>query len=90
MTERGGKTDSTPAADTWITEYEDDDTAVHHLDGVRWWEAPLPRRWHRCRAQTRGRWGHDTSVRRCACGAIDLGLGWGQKNARRKDKGWHR
>jgi len=83
MTERGGKTDST-AAGTWITEYDSDDTVVEHLDGVSWSEAPLPRRWHRCRAQTRGRTGF-ILVRRCACGAIDLGLGWDQKNARRKD-----
>ena len=89
MTERGGKTDSTPAADTWITEYDSDDTVVEHLAGVSWSKAPLPRRWHRCRAQTRGRT-NSTPVRRCACGAIDLGLGWDRKNARRKDKGWHR
>ena len=90
MTERGEKTGSTPAAGTWVTAYEDDDTAVHHLDGVQWWEAPLPRRWHRCRAQTLGRT-NGTPVRRCACGAMDIGgLGWGEKNARRKDKGRHR
>ena len=83
MAEWGGKTDST-AAGTWITAYDSDDTAVEHLDGVPWSEVPLPRRWHRCRAQTRGRTGF-ILVRRCACGAIDLGLGWDQKNARRKD-----
>ena len=88
MTERGGKTDST-AAGTWITEYDSDDTAVEHLDGVPRSKAPLPWRLHRCRAQTRGRTGF-ILVRRCACGAIDLGLGWGEKNQRRKDKGWDR
>lgn len=38
-------------------------------DGVRWDEAPLPRRWHRCRPQTTGLIG-SLWVSRCACGAL--------------------
>jgi len=85
MTEWGGKTDST-AAGTWVTAYDADDNAVQHLDGMPWWGAPLPWRWHRCRAQSR--MGTNCfRVRRCACGAIDLGLGWDEKNARRHNGG---
>lgn len=52
---------------------------IEHRDGVAWFEAPKPFRWHRHRWQTRcpHRDGH--YVLRCACGATgytDLGSGW--------------
>lgn len=45
---------------------------IEDLDGVSWREAPIPRRWHRCWAQTRGVIGGDF-IMRCACGAIRRG-----------------
>jgi hypothetical protein len=56
---------------------------LHHAGGVPWWEAPLPRRWHRCWAQTVGF--ADGYICRCACGAVSHGGGrWAGRNARRK------
>jgi hypothetical protein len=56
---------------------------MEHVGGVPWWAAPVPRRWHRCRAQTRG-WRYFDEVERCACGAIRRnGRSWLERNARR-------
>lgn len=56
-----------------------------HLDGVKWFEAPVPRRWHRCTPQTRAWIGLFTRVERCACGAIRIDEGfWHNKNETRK------
>lgn len=52
---------------------------VEHLDGIPWYEAPRPRRWHRCKPQTRGH-----SIARCACGAIWILGGWVERNSRRR------
>lgn len=61
---------------------------VTHRDGVAWFDAPIPRRWHRCSPQTKG-WHNLTLVLRCACGAIggyEYGrLVWDERNSRRKD-----
>lgn len=56
---------------------------VIHLDGVAWYDAPLPPRIHRHRAQTKG-----FDAERCACGAIRLyGFGpWVNRNERRKSE----
>lgn len=60
------------------------EAGTEHLYGVRWHEAPLPRRWHRCWAQTTG-WYGVTRVERCACGGIRLdGRRWSDRNASRK------
>jgi hypothetical protein len=54
-----------------------------HVDGVPWYEAPLPRRFHRCRPQTSGRAGHFDFVDRCACGAIRWNARyWLERNSR--------
>lgn len=54
-----------------------------HLDGVPWHAMPIPRRWHRCRAQTSGTYGPDR-IERCACGAIRYNRrGWLDRNTRR-------
>ena len=59
---------------------------ISHLEGVPWWEAPRPRRWHFCRAQTLGWIDYFTRVERCACGATRLnGRGWFERNSRRKE-----
>lgn len=66
-------------------------TVIANLDGVFWGDAPLPRRWHACWAQTRG-WDRADDglmvIFRCACGAIRA-LGdprWSDKNSRRKGR----
>jgi hypothetical protein len=57
-----------------------------HLDGVGWYNAPLPRKRHKCWTQTRGWMDEFTLVERCACGAMQIDLGgWGCVNERRKD-----
>lgn len=58
----------------WVEGYRSEDGKVetHHLDGVEWWNAPVPRRWHRCAPQTRGWINYFSLVERCACGAIRL------------------
>ena len=55
------------------------------VDGVYWYEAKMPRRFHRCYAHTTGVVGLNL-VERCACGAIRYsGSGWMEKNSRRKE-----
>jgi hypothetical protein len=54
------------------------------VNGVFWYEAAVPRRWHRCYAHTSGIVSFKL-VERCACGAIRYeGSRWMEKNARRK------
>lgn len=63
-----------------------------HRDGVPWYKAPLPRRWHRCSAWTEGSTdGGATWVERCTCGALRYRLGpfgsarpWIERNSRAK------
>lgn len=58
---------------------------IDHRDGVAWYDAPIPRRWHRCFVQTDG-WLGLTRVWRCPCGAVALNGGpWDERNSRRKD-----
>lgn len=61
---------------------------IWHTDGIQWWEAKIPRRWHKCKPQTQGWLGLDF-IERCACGAIGrTGPGgrhiWMERNARRR------
>jgi len=60
---------------------------IEHLAGVPWFEAPIPRKRHRCRAQTRGLIGFEM-VHRCACGAIQnhsrFPGSWLERNSSRK------
>lgn len=58
--------------DPWQLEQSSGDgrTEIWHLRGVAWWDAPIPRRWHRCTAQTRGTINYFEKVERCACGAF--------------------
>lgn len=68
----------------WVTAYSSLDTQIDNLDGIFWDVAPIPRRWHRCWAQTRGRINYFTRVDRCPCGAINIdSTGWGDRNRRR-------
>lgn len=58
---------------------------VQHKDGIWWFEAPLPRRWHKCKTHTIALLGTGL-VRRCRCGAISWNGGmWIEKNAERKN-----
>jgi hypothetical protein len=54
-------------------------------DGLWWHEAPIPRRWHRCRAQSALHVG-GVLVERCACGASNRsGTGWYDRNTRKRE-----
>jgi hypothetical protein len=64
---------------------EDRSVEMEHRDGLSWWEAPVPRRLHRCKPQTRGYLNWFTFVERCACGAIRMdGSHWMDRNSTRK------
>lgn len=76
-----------------LEEWEEDliaraerDAGIEHANGVRWYEAPVPRRWHRCWTQTSG-WHGLTLVKRCPCGAIRVAgqRRWSERNSRRKE-----
>ena len=61
---------------------------VYHLDGIPWFMAQLPNRFHSCKPQTIGYINYFDYVERCACGAIRLrshGHDWSSKNDRRKN-----
>jgi hypothetical protein len=57
-----------------------------HVDGIPWHEAVIPRRFHRCRAQTTGFVNYLTRIERCACGGLREGgrRFWIERNSRRK------
>lgn len=55
----------------WVRTYEDGADWSESIGGVMWNDAPLPRWWHRCRAQTRAQLGMGYAER-CACGAASL------------------
>jgi hypothetical protein len=60
---------------------------VVNVDGVTYLNAPLPRRWHRCKPQTIGYFGALGTVYRCACGGYrnsKLGRRWRDRNSRRQ------
>jgi hypothetical protein len=61
---------------------------VENLDGVEWYKAPIPSRFHRCTPQTRGGPYGLIDIYRCACGAItETGChGWLNRNSRRKNR----
>jgi hypothetical protein len=56
------------------------------VGGVNWYDAPVPRRWHKCKPQTKAfiaerGW----YVERCACGAIRHERdGWLDRNTKRR------
>lgn len=72
-------------ADDYQLDYksEDGSTTLTHYKGIPWWDAPKPRRIHRCRPQTEGFMNYFTLVQRCACGAISTHGGrWRDKNSK--------
>ncbi len=61
------------------------DVELHHKDGIEWYKAPIPPRFHRCRRQTWG-WAGFNYIERCACGAIKFEGHWMERNSSRKAK----
>lgn len=55
---------------------------ISNRNGVFFLEAPMPRKWHRCKVQTSARTIYGT-IHKCACGASRVGrVGWSGKNTR--------
>ena len=67
----------------YVTDYSHGLEFLEHLGGVSWADAPRPRRWHRCKPQTRGFF-HGRMTYRCACGAaaVDWPEIWINRNSR--------
>lgn len=54
-------------------------------NGLWWYQAPLPRRWHKCSPWSSCWINLFDRVERCTCGAIRYNKGtWHEKNSRRK------
>lgn len=71
---------------TWVVAYDNGRMCIEHLNGVPWHDAPLPKRQHRCKAQTRG-FVNSQWVFRCACGSISIDRHyWFDRNSRKKGK----
>lgn len=70
-------------SEEWIDSWRQGSEFLQHLGGVDWMDAPKPRRWHKCKPQTRGEFGLEL-VERCACGGARLfGFGpWVERNSR--------
>jgi len=79
------------SADDDVTAYlreqmgEDGDSLLARaIVSVPWFDYPLPRRWHRCRAVQSGCIGSGALYERCACGGIRRNGGaWLERNSRR-------
>lgn len=76
-----------PPSENWVRTHEEGDSCIESLDGVMWVDAPLPRRLHRCKAQTRELLGV-CYTEHCACGAIRFTRRgpWSYKNETRKSR----
>ncbi len=74
----------------WKRFYEDGIYYAENLGGVEWADAPIPRRWHRCRAQSRAYF-NTGYIERCACGAYRQNLTfWLDRNSRLRLRKRHR
>jgi hypothetical protein len=73
--------------ETWVRTYDNGTDYIESLNGISWGDGALPRRWHRCRAQTRG-WMNLDYVERCNCGATRLSPSgpWIHKNETRDSR----
>lgn len=60
---------------------------IAHLDGVAWYDAPVPPRLHRCWPQTIGTINYFDTVERCACGGQKSGRFWLERNTRDDSRG---
>jgi len=73
--------------ETWVRTYDNGTDYIESLGGVDWGDGTIPRRWHRCRAQTRGQV-QGGYTERCNCGASrpsKRGL-WVGRNETRRDQ----
>lgn len=73
----------------WVVVWESTTTGefLEHRNGVAWHDAPIPRKFHRCTAQSRGfilSMKHGpVIIERCACGAVNFeSEGWDERNTR--------
>jgi hypothetical protein len=65
----------------------DEDEAALADEATAWYNAPVPRRWHRCHVVTSGRISTGALYERCACGGIRRNGGpWMERNSRRRDR----
>lgn len=53
----------------WVNKYRNGREFAEHLDGVVWYDAPAPKRWHRCTPQSRA-FLVGEHVEHCACGGL--------------------
>jgi len=71
----------------WVPElYGGTKYYIEHLDSIPWSKAPVPKKRHKCKAQTRGI-NRDTfaEIQRCACGAVKINdYNWIERNSRKK------
>ena len=74
---------STP---NWVPMPNSGPLEIESIDGIMWYVAVRPHRWHRCKPQTRGLKG-SKFAERCACGAIRLSNwgSWINRNSRRSE-----
>jgi hypothetical protein len=72
----------------WVRTYEHGPDYSESIDGIEWPDAPLPPRWHHCRAQTRGWFASYGYIERCPCGAARLSVHgpWMEKNQTRRQR----
>ncbi len=69
----------------WERTYLSDDMVVYDRHGINWFDAPTPKRWHRCKPWTVA-FDRGSYVQRCACGSINVGgdrSGWMERNRRK-------
>ena len=75
------------ATQKWVTDPDSvpGGASMRHLDGIPYWDAKTPRRWHRCKPQTRGFF-DGALVERCACGGISSASSsiWHERNTKRR------
>ncbi len=75
----------------WVREWARGDEHVDHLHGVPWHDAAYPHPKHECLPQTCGmvrvQGLPPMRIARCACGAVDFGDGWTDRNSRYEQPG---
>ncbi len=71
-------------AEQWLDRVRAERIPPTSIDGVAWNQLPIPRRWHRCHAQSYGSVGPFHLIERCPCGGtrIDREGPWLYRNQR--------
>jgi hypothetical protein len=71
----------------FLNAWQAEDEAALADEAAAWYNAPLPRRWHRCYVAQSGRIGTGALYERCACGGIRRNGGpWMERNSRRRGR----